>query len=420
MEQNVHSEDLQDIIGSPPHRLIRWGITWILLLILMILLLSAFIRYPDVVQSTIQISTADAPKVIPARHSGHLAHILVQDGDNVRAGQQLAWIESTADHAQVLTLLDSLYLLRERLNADGHYLPVLNPAARTAHLGELQGSYQAFHAFYQNYQASRSGGIYQHRRLYILQDLEHVHGQRQQLESQRELQQQEYALAEQQFQRYSNLADKKVISTAEYQQQQAAFLAKKYPLHQTESALMTNDASRLAKQKELTDLDNQILEERSRFVQALHSLISEIEQWQLRYILTAPQAGQIVFSGNLQHNQYIESGRELFAINPGNTDYFGEISVPQYNLGKVSQGQRVLVKLHSYPFEQYGIIEGQINQFNHVPVRDSVFLSRVRLDMQRANPKIQLRTGLNGTAEIITEDRSLLARIYQNIVSALQ
>lgn len=419
MEREIHSEDLQDIIGRPPHKLVQWGITWILMLILIMVVLSAFIRYPDIVQSSVRINTVDAPKVVPARSAGHLARILVQEGQMVTAGQQLAWIESTADHNLVLTLLDSLYTLRESLGLETNP-PALISTSTAVSLGELQGSYQSFYQYYLSYKASTSGGIYQKRRQYILRDMEYVQGQRQQLEAQRELQKQEYALAEQEFERHRRLADKKVISQAEYQRQQAVFLSKQHPLQQSESALMNNDAGRLAKQKELTDLDNQIGEEKSRFVQALHSLISEIEQWKLRYILTAPQAGTLVYAGIIQDNQYIESGREIFYINPGNTNYFGEISIPQYNLGKVGQGQRVLIKLHSYPFEQFGTIEGEISQLNHVPVQDSVFLSRVRLDIRHANPEIHLRTGLTGTAEIITEDVSLLARIYHNIIKVLK
>src|SRR5690554_13435 len=140
MEREQHSEDLQDIIGRPPHRLVQWGITYILLLILIMVVLSAFIRYPDIVQSTVRINTVDAPKVVPARNAGHLARILVQEGQTVTAGQQLAWIESTADHSLVLALQDSLYALRESLDLETN-TPALIGTATAANLGELQGSY---------------------------------------------------------------------------------------------------------------------------------------------------------------------------------------------------------------------------------------------------------------------------------------
>src|SRR5690606_5289309 len=118
----------------------------------------------------------------------------------------------------------------------------------------------------------------------------------------------------------------------------------------------------------------------------------------------------------VQPNQHIDAGQELFYINPGSTDFFGEVNVPQYNMGKVKVGQKVLIKLASYPFEEYGVLHGRIGQLNRVPFRDSVFLSRV--DIEPPPPQqhaIHPAPGMVGTAEIITEDASLLQRLMRNI-----
>lgn len=238
--------------------------------------------------------------------------------------------------------------------------------------------------------------------------------QRKHLEIQRELLNQEFSLAELEFERHRRLADKKVISIAEYQQQHAIFLNKQHPIKQIESSLMNNESNMISKKKEVSELTYQINEEKYKFKLALQSMISEIEQCKLKYILTAPQSGILVYAGIIQNNQFIENGMTVFYINPGNTEYFGEINIPQYNLGKVNKGQHVLIKLHSYPFQQYGTIEGEISQLNYVPIQDSIFFSKVRLNTKKLHHQIQLRTGLNGTAEIITEDISLLSRLYRN------
>lgn len=413
--REAHSEDIQDIIGQPPSALLRWGITWVLFVLIGIIALSAFIRYPDIVRAPVRINAVNAPKAVICRLSGSIVNILVNEGDTVKSGQPLAWMESTADHAQVARLMEILQHIREGLYSQANTVPANMIAPSGLRLGELQPGYQTFYQSYLTYQAATGSGIYLKRRAYILSELQNVKQQRAQLESQGQLQQQEYELAEGAFNRYQQLADRKVISPAEYQQQQALLLAKRHPLQQTQSALLSNEASQTAKVKELADLDNQIAEERSKFLQALNSLISEIQQWKLQYVLTAPANGSVVFAGIIQRNQHVDAGQEVFHVNPGSSDFFGEVILPQYNMGKVKEGQEVLVKLDSYPFEEYGALSGQVGRLSAVPYRDSIFLSRVDFRPMVSQKTVQLTTGMSGTAEIITEDASLLQRLFRNI-----
>jgi HlyD family secretion protein len=62
----------------------------------------------------------------------------------------------------------------------------------------------------------------------------------------------------------------------------------------------------------------------------------------------------------------------VFYVNPGNEAFFGEMTITQNNMGKVKEGQEVLVKLRSYPFEEYGMIRGKIKYIAEVPYKDSV------------------------------------------------
>lgn len=414
-EREMHSDDIADIIGTPPGSLVRWGITWVFVVLVAIVALAAFIHYPDLVRAPVRINAANAPKTVIARLPGNLVEILVAENHTVIAGQPLAWIESTADHGQVLALLGRLHGLRDSLLQQSSATYTAMDAPRGLRLGELQSGYQSFYQSYLSYRAAIGGGIYLKRRAYILDEIQNVGRQRGQLERQRELQEREYGLAEQEFDRYKELADKKVISPSEYEQQQAVLLAKNHPLEQTGSSLLANDAVRTAKLKELADLDNQIMEEKSKFMQALNSLISEAEQWKVEHVLSAPQGGTVVYAGIIQLGQHVEIGQEVFYVNPGSTDFFGEVNVPQYNMGKVKVGQEVLVKLDSYPFEEYGVLRGRVGQLNRVPYRDSVFLSRVDIGPLVRYENIQLTTGMVGTAEIITEDASLLQRLMRNI-----
>lgn len=422
-KEQLHTEDLQDIIGKPPHGLVRWGITWVFVLILAIVGLSAFIYYPDIVKAPIRIHTAQSPKTVVSRLSGPLVRLLAEENSWVEAGQTIAWMESTADHTQIQGLLDALIILREQFRQspnDQPAFPVSFTDPTVLKLGEVQNAYQSFYTQFLTYRATQDQGIFEKRRHYLHKEIDNVRNQRSQLEAQQTLQQEEFALAESEMNRYRTLAEKKVISTSEFEKQQSSFISKQHPLQQTQSALITNEGNMQARMKDLADLDHQIQEERSKFQQALNSMISQIEEWKKQHVLVAPVDGTLIYAGIVEENQLIAAGQELFFITPESQGYFGEVTIPQNNLGKVKGGQKVLVKLNSYPYEEFGIIEGRLNHFNYVPVRDSIFLARVELALQPMDDRIHLRPGLYGECEIVTEDASLLSRLYRNIIKIVK
>lgn len=417
---SLHTDEVQEIIENPPHMLLRWGITWILLIIVGIFALSAFIKYPDVIKTHIRITTTNAPKAIPSKIGGFLKKITVIEYETVKAGNTLAWLESTADHEHVFILHESLLNLQQQISlsndsgiVDKFFMPT------TLILGELQGAYHLFYQQYLNYMASTSNGNLIKKRKFLFSELQNIGVQRGFLEHQKQLQEKEFEIAVSNFERYERLAQQKVISPVEFNLQESVFLSKQYPLKQTESAILSNLVSEAAKKRELDDLDNQIRELKSTFLQSLNSLISEIEIWKNRHLILAPLSGTVVFAGNIQENQYIDAGVELFYINPGDGDYFGEVNIPQFNLGKIKNGQRVLVKLDSYPFEEFGAIEGKLTELNQVAIKDSVFVSKVIFQPELINSPFLLRSGLTGTAEIITQDATLLSRLYRNLKGVL-
>ncbi|MCF0064399.1 HlyD family secretion protein [Dyadobacter chenwenxiniae] len=55
------SEDIQEIIGIIPNRIIRWGITVALFLLLCVLLVSHYIRYPDVILAESELIADEQP-----------------------------------------------------------------------------------------------------------------------------------------------------------------------------------------------------------------------------------------------------------------------------------------------------------------------------------------------------------------------
>lgn len=417
-----HTDDIQDIITSVPSWLLRWGITLFFALLVLLVGLSAFIRYPDIVKASLIISSPNSPKPIVAKIQGKLVKLLVKENEYVAVGQPLAYIESTADHRTILNLLTSLDNVQKQISEDEPVSKILFSQADNTRFGELQAAYQVFFQEYLLYKSSINDGFDVKKKAYLQKDLIDIGRQKQQLNAQKGVQQKDLALATDEYAMHKKLASEKVETPAEFRQQESKYLAKKAPLIQTESALIGLNNDYLAKQKEILELDNEIEQEKFKFIQALNSLISQVEDWKSKYVLTASQAGKVAFANIVQENQVVSTGQQIFYINPGNEQFFGEMSIPQNSMGKVKEGQQVLIKLHSYPFEEYGMLRGRIINISDVPYKDSVFLSRVHFrisktsDMKRS---IHLKQGMLADAEIVTQDVTILQRISRNIIKVI-
>ncbi len=421
-DQERHSDDVQDIITAIPPWILRWGITLFFMVLVLIIGLSALIRYPDIIKTSLKIDSPNSPKPVVAKISGKLINLLVKENEQVKAGESLAFIESTANHNEVLRLLASLQAIQSQLQSSKPVSYTAFLQAENAQLGELQAAYQVFFQEYLLYRSSINNGFYVKKKAFLQTDLTSLNKQTSQLNAEKSIQQRDLALADDEYKMHQKLAAQKVETSAELRQEESKYLAKKSPLVQTDASLIAASSNYQAKEKEIIELDNQILEEKGKFSQALNSLVSQAQDWKSKYILTASQAGKVTFAGIIQRNQVLAPNQEIFYINPGNEQFFGEMAIPQNNMGKVKEGQQVLVKLKSYPFEEYGMIRGKISYISDVPYKDSVFISKVDFKIKNSSDQkrpIHLKQGMMADAEIITQEATIFQRLSRNIIKAI-
>jgi HlyD family secretion protein len=412
-----HTEDMQDIITAVPAWLLRYGISMFFGVLVLIIGLSAFIRYPDIVKAQLKVDSPNSPKPVVSKISGKLVKLLVAENEIVKTGQPLGYLESTANHAKVLSLLANLKTMQSAVLQNKALSTALFNQADNLQFGELQSAYQVFFQEYLAYKSSVENGFLLKKKIYLQKDLANLAQQQKQLEVEKSIEQRDFNLASDEYEMHKKLTQQKVETSAELRQEESKYLAKKTPLAQTESALITGANNYTAKQGEIMELDNQVQEEKGKFLQALNSLISTAEDWKNRYVLVASQSGKLSFAGIIQENQVLMPNQEVFYINPGNEAFFGEMTISQGNMGKVREGQQVLVKLRSYPFEEYGMIRGRIRYISDIPYKDSVFISKVDFKLKNTSDlkkPIILKQGMMADAEIITQDATILQRLTRD------
>ena len=104
----LRSEAIDDILGKAPTSLIRWGITFILLVILILLGVSWFIHYPDALKAEITLYSENMPVSLSAKANGKIMHVFVSREEEVKAGTALMLIENQDGHHVIIIAKNTL------------------------------------------------------------------------------------------------------------------------------------------------------------------------------------------------------------------------------------------------------------------------------------------------------------------------
>lgn len=417
---------VQELISNKPGFLIRWGITIFLLILIAIIAATWFIQYPDVVVAKAKLTSLNAPKAIVTKSDGQLVKLTAKEGDMVHKDEVIGFLESTADAETVIHLLSSVQILQNDLNQNYpekiNNSPVWSLTAFQNNLGELQQPYQTFNQSLILFRSYLSSGFYLKKKIMLQKDMSALVRLNANLYEQKKLQEEDLSLSQQTFNANEQLKKDSVISQFDYRNESSKLIGKKISLPQMASSIISNESQQNEKKKEIMELENQIAQQKNIFTQALNTFISQIGEWNKKYLLIAPVKGRIAFSGFVQEHQQLHLNQIVCYVNPENSQYYAEIYIPQFNLGKVRTGQQVLLKFPSYQYQEYGSIKGKIDFISSIPT-DSGYLARVTLLnglTTNYNKLIQYRDGLLAQGEIVTQNMRLLERFYYNIIKQVR
>ena len=108
----LRSEEVKEIIGKTPSWLVRWGTLSLAVVLILLLLISVWFRYPDRIRSELTLLSGQPPMQVTARTDGRIKSILVEDKQFVHSGMILAVIESADEYSAV----EHLKLIADSLN----------------------------------------------------------------------------------------------------------------------------------------------------------------------------------------------------------------------------------------------------------------------------------------------------------------
>ncbi len=427
-EQNfntLRSEGLREFISHRPGILVRWGIPLIFVLLIGMAFGTYYIQYPDIVHARAKVISINAPKQVLTKSRGRLVKLFKEDGVEVKKGDIIGYMENTGDHDEVLGLsemLDTLLYFADssRLEEIPGFWHSSNHSF--ARLGELQPAHQSFMRAFIAFKDYLNTGFYIAKMQMLKQELGNTRRLLTTLYQQKEILQLDLELTQKTYDVHDTLHKESILSDLDYRSQKSQLLAKKMSVPQMNASIINNENQQNALLKEMLDQENQIVQQKAIFIQALNTYRNAVEDWKVNYILYASANGIFVYSGFLGENQQLQSGQIVGVITDTSNKYFVEMLIPQTNFGKVKQGQEVLLKFSSYPSQEFGSVRGEIDFIKSIST-DSGYLSKVSLPNGLVtNYKRQLlfSEGLSANAEIITENRRLSDRLFGQIRDLLK
>lgn len=405
------SEEMQDILTSPPSWMTRWGSFVIFLILLQLLLIAYFVKYPDILTTTI-VLTSDAPTVNIVSKSAGKIKLLVKDNQSVQTDDLLGYIENPGNFQDVMAVKQQMMALRYGMAQDRLYLPL-----KSYNLGELQNSYGAVLKSYQTINDYMKLNFAQ-KSIAENEKLIALYGNlRTNIGNQINLTNEELKLVQKKHRMDSVLFSEQVISENDLNNSKATLI----PLNRSQESysqeLMNNTIRVEELSSKITDIKIQQQEKIMAFKtdlrQNMDLLDANIAEWEQRFLFKAATSGRVSFFKFWSDKQDIALGETILSIVPPASETYGYVQLPMIKSGKVKEGQVVNIKFNSYPFEEYGIVKGHITSISTVP-QNNLYAVKVSLDkglMTTHNKKLDFKDQMSGNADIVTEDLRLLQRL---------
>lgn len=118
----------------------------------------------------------------------------------------------------------------------------------------------------------------------------------------------------------------------------------------------------------------------------------------------------------------VQSGEELLSILPEGEDILLEVKVLNRDIGFIRQGMSAKVKLATFPFQEFGVVDAEVLQISPNAVVDEklglVFPTRIRLNKHSITmdgQEVEFTPGMMANAEIVTRKKSILTFIVEPI-----
>ena len=350
---------LFEIAANEPEYAPRWTLRVIAALIGVLLFWATLARLDIVAVAEGRLVPQTYVKVVQPSEAGIVREILVREGDVVQAGQVLLRLDPTENAADSVatdreTGIQQLDL--RRIDAELAGLPM------TRQLNDDNALFVQMQAQQRSHRQAFLDSLAQERQVRerAVQELASAKETERKLD--RTLPSYERTAAA-----YENLASDKLVGQIQAEEQrrtateQAQDLAAQRATVQSLFAAVAQSDQRLAQLR--SSYESDLHTARVAAVEKLTQLDQQGKKLLYRQAnleLKAPQAGIVKELATTTVGAVVQPGTVLLSLVPANEPLLAEVSVQNQDIGFVRVGQPVRLKMATYPFQKYGMVEGVV------------------------------------------------------------
>ena len=423
MEEDYCNE-VNEIMGHIPHWIIRWGILVIATVFLLIIVGCYFIKYPQVVDSSIIITTINPPSQLIARHTGLIDSLSVNNGDVVNKGDYIAGLKSSVNYNHIKLVETELSSFKIN-NIDS--IVFSDWIYDNYSLGNVQSSWLNFVAACYNYKNYLDVNYLGNRIKMIDNLLKKKQDYHTVIVSQSNSYKNKLSLTNGNLKTDSNLFRQGVISKFDLENSNQDYYSAESAYASALSNVISTEVSMIELQQNKEELVLQLKQEsydlEKNIIQCKEQLLADINLWREDFVFESPIAGVVSFNDVWKENQSISSGKVFATIIPSDEVYvIGKVKVGSDRFGEVAVGQDVIVKLNGYPYMEYGVLYGKVSAISEMPeVADGKIYYNVDVDFGNSlitnyKKQLPLIQYMDGSAEIITKEKRLLEYFVEPIL----
>ena len=408
------SEAVDEIMGTPSNALVRYGNLFLLIVAIIGLFFVSRLTYPDVVTSKLTLTTVNPAERLLAPRDITIDKILINSGDTVAGGSVVMVFRSLAEFEHVLYLEDKLLEIRNGSDSLLASLEVPN----SLELGSIQEYLYAFEEQREAYLTIRdqrlSGLSSQELERRIRQQQRSLNSEKQQ---KRELEQ-ELILATRQLETQRNLLNNNIIEEPEFREAEKGELRARRLLRSSESRIrdyqFNIDLMRNQVTSYQTNEANQIEVKAKDLWESYNLLNRSVANWKQKNLLTVVDGGEVIIDIDVREQKRFMEGAILATLLPLNPEgVLGRIDLAAQGSGKVKVGNPVIIKFLNFPYEEFGVVEGIVEQKSPISGGETIPILVALPNGMMTNTGNQLEPipFMRGDAEIIVGNKRFFSRL---------
>ncbi len=397
-------------------------VIWLTTILLVLALAWAYLGQIDIVAvGNGRVSTEGSVKVVQSASYGVVKRITAQEGQRVHKGDVLVELDKTTAEKELVTTAQSLNIARaerdilRRLAMGNGADDIINSAGVSDEAKAVLREFTASQLVLASAkEQALKGSIASHQRQlqFNQQTKAQLEGEVQKLKDhQAKVKQKlESANAIERI-RLQNELDtlEQRITTAN-----SAVTSQGQQVLQSQLTLaQAQSQSQVSLAETNSSISGQVIAQEQRIAE-LENNLAKAKRALEQTAITAPVDGTILALNTRTIGGVVNVAERIAQIVPDNDLLYVDVTLDNQDVGFVRVGQRVVIKVATYPFQRYGYLEGTVENISPDAIQDEkkglVYKAKVKLSGVNSSKKnrLKLLPGMSVSAEITTGKRRII------------